>query len=245
MNLSISMDFLVIITIICHRLAIRSDFPWCRSRWSSSKDTARTYWQSRPYDPPQTFELHGPSMYAFDGNITTNWWADCNPCPAGTHLWLHRKSWEIGRLCRNKFIWYSRTTWGAYLKKRTFQIITPRKIYDISWVPQNVDSRRPRRPGPLLFFQKVQVLQKNDMFNASRGCHAMWFRSVGEAMARLVLSTGPTGCQVHSDHTRQGSWLLILQRLGSLNSCWWHILLNHGLNLHVHAIYNRVCSIAK
>ena len=27
-------------------------------------------------------------------------------------------------------------------KKRTFQIITPRKIYDISWVPHNVDSRR-------------------------------------------------------------------------------------------------------
>lgn len=105
------------------------------------------------------------------------------------------------------------------LKKRTFQIMTPRKIYDISWVPQNVDSRR---PGPLLFFQVFQVLQKTTCF-ASRVAMP-WscdFALAREAMARLVLSTGPTGCQVHSDHTRQGSWLLILQRLGSQKSCWY------------------------
>ena len=51
-----------------------------------SQDTARTSWQSRPYDPPQTFDLHGPAMYAFDDNITTNWYANCRPCPAGTPL---------------------------------------------------------------------------------------------------------------------------------------------------------------
>eukprot|EP00913_Durusdinium_trenchii_P002518 g2328.t1 len=50
-------------------------------------DTPRTYWQSRPFDPPMTFDLHGPAMYAFDGNLTTNWWADCRPCAAQSQ-WL-------------------------------------------------------------------------------------------------------------------------------------------------------------
>ena len=37
-------------------------------------DTPRTYWQSRPFADPMTFDLHGPAAYAFDGNVTTNWW---------------------------------------------------------------------------------------------------------------------------------------------------------------------------
>mmetsp|Transcript_26563 Transcript_26563/g.61835 ORF Transcript_26563/g.61835 Transcript_26563/m.61835 type:complete len:426 (+) Transcript_26563:44-1321(+) len=53
-----------------------------------SQDTPRTYWQSSPFADPTDFNLHGPAPYAFDGNTTTNWWADCrNPCGAGTQ-WL-------------------------------------------------------------------------------------------------------------------------------------------------------------
>ena len=51
-------------------------------------ETPRTYWQSRPFAEPMAFDLHGPAAYAFDGNVTTNWWADCrNPCRAGTE-WI-------------------------------------------------------------------------------------------------------------------------------------------------------------
>merc|ERR1712183_1035183 len=42
-----------------------------------SHDTPRTYWQSTHEPPLEEFELHGPVRFAFDGNITTNWWAAC------------------------------------------------------------------------------------------------------------------------------------------------------------------------
>lgn len=51
-------------------------------------DTARTYWQATHEPPLEQFELHGPSRFAFDGDIRTNWWPTCeNPCRARTE-WL-------------------------------------------------------------------------------------------------------------------------------------------------------------
>jgi len=59
-----------------------------------SHDTARTYWQSthEPLTPDpeqgERFELHGPAKFAFDGDLTTNWWPTCeNPCRAGSE-WI-------------------------------------------------------------------------------------------------------------------------------------------------------------
>eukprot|EP00930_Biecheleria_cincta_P004749 TRINITY_DN105683_c0_g1_i1.p1 TRINITY_DN105683_c0_g1~~TRINITY_DN105683_c0_g1_i1.p1 ORF type:complete len:436 (+),score=44.03 TRINITY_DN105683_c0_g1_i1:50-1357(+) len=51
-------------------------------------NTDRTFWQSRPFAPHMSFERHGPVAYAFDGDVTTNWWPNCrNPCRARTE-WL-------------------------------------------------------------------------------------------------------------------------------------------------------------
>ncbi|CAE8653728.1 unnamed protein product [Polarella glacialis] len=48
-------------------------------------ETPRTYWQDDPSLPKQSFELHGPEMYAVDGDQTTNWYPTCqNPCLADT-----------------------------------------------------------------------------------------------------------------------------------------------------------------
>lgn len=50
-------------------------------------DTPRTYWQST-HELVEAFELHGPAAFAFDGDVRTNWWADCKThCSAQTE-WI-------------------------------------------------------------------------------------------------------------------------------------------------------------
>lgn len=52
---------------------------------NGSHDTARTYWQATQEPPLEHFALHGPVQFAFDGDLTTNWWPTCeNPCRAGS-----------------------------------------------------------------------------------------------------------------------------------------------------------------
>jgi len=53
-------------------------------------NTARTFWQSTHEPPLEDFMLHGPAHFAFDRDVTTNWWPTCfNPCRAKTE-WLGR-----------------------------------------------------------------------------------------------------------------------------------------------------------
>lgn len=50
--------------------------------------TSRTYWQEDFDGPLREFELHGAAQYAFDGDVTTNWWPTCgNMCKSGSE-WI-------------------------------------------------------------------------------------------------------------------------------------------------------------
>lgn len=52
---------------------------------NGSHHTSRTYWQDTQEPPLERFELHGQAKYAFDSDLTTNWWPTCeNPCRAGS-----------------------------------------------------------------------------------------------------------------------------------------------------------------
>merc|ERR1711862_906733 len=47
-------------------------------------------WQSTHEPPLEQFLNQGPATFAFDGNLETNWWANCkNPCWARSQ-WLGR-----------------------------------------------------------------------------------------------------------------------------------------------------------